>query len=53
MNIQLTCPWCNDETDFLVDETADELVCSACAIRMAFAPDPVTTFGLLYEPLAA
>jgi hypothetical protein len=53
MNIQLSCPWCNDETDFWVDEADDELVCAACATRMAFAPDPATTFGLLYEPLAA
>lgn len=53
MNILLSCPWCNDNTDFLVDETQDELVCSACATRMAFAPDPMTTFGLLYEAAAA
>jgi hypothetical protein len=53
MNIQLTCPWCNDDVDFLVDETADELVCTGCATRMAFAPDPVTTFGLLYQAVAA
>ena len=39
--------------DFTVDEASDELVCSGCATRMAFAPDPVTTFGLLYEPAAA
>jgi hypothetical protein len=53
MNIQLSCPWCNDDTEFLVDETDDELVCSVCATRTAFAPDPVTTYGLLYEPLVA
>jgi hypothetical protein len=53
MNIQLSCPWCNDHTDFLVDEAQDELVCSACATRMAFAPDPMTTYGLLYEAAAA
>jgi hypothetical protein len=53
MNIQLSCPWCNEETNFLVDEADDELVCSGCATRMAFAPDPATTFGLLYEPVAA
>jgi hypothetical protein len=52
MNIQLTCPWCQDEVAFAVDESADELVCGACATRMAFAPDPVTTYGLLYEPAA-
>jgi len=53
MNIQLSCPWCNDDVEFVVDEARDELVCSGCATRMAFAPDPVTTFGLLYEPAAA
>ena len=53
MTIQLSCPWCEDEAAFEVDETCDELVCSACSTRMAFAPDPVTTFGLLYEPVAA
>jgi hypothetical protein len=52
MNIQLTCPWCQDEVAFVVDESADELVCGACATRMAFAPDPVTTYGLLYEAAA-
>ena len=30
-------------------ETDDELVCSACNTHMAFAPDPATTFALLYE----
>jgi hypothetical protein len=53
MNIQLTCPWCQDEVTFAVDESADELVCASCSTRMAFAPDPVTTYGLLYEPVAA
>jgi hypothetical protein len=28
-------------------------VCSACNTRMAFAPDPATTFSLLYEPATA
>ena len=37
-----------------LDEADDELVCSACNTRMDFAPDPVTTFGILYEaPKAA
>jgi hypothetical protein len=49
MMISLTCPWCEDEVAFAVDETDDELICSACNTRMAFAPDPVTTFELLYE----
>ncbi|HET6745733.1 MAG TPA: hypothetical protein VFH90_07785 [Candidatus Limnocylindria bacterium] len=53
MNIQLSCPWCNEDADFLVDESQDELVCSGCATRMAFAPDPATTYGLLYEAVAA
>jgi hypothetical protein len=53
MTIQLDCPWCQDEVTFTVDETGDEMVCTACNTRMAFAPDPVTTFGLLYEPAAA
>lgn len=49
MNIQMTCPWCLDDVDFNVDEAEDELVCSGCSTRMAFAPDPVATYGLLYE----
>lgn len=49
MMISLTCPWCEDEVAFSVDEADDELVCSACDTRVAFAPDPVTTFSLLYE----
>ena len=54
MNLLLDCAWCGDEVVFTVDETDDELVCSACNTRMDFAPDPVTTFGLLYEaPKAA
>ena len=53
MMIQLTCPWCLDETDFEVDETRDELICSGCNTRTEFAPDPATTYGLLYEPVAA
>ena len=50
MNILLDCAWCGDEVVFSVDETDDELVCSACNTHMAFAPDPTTTFALLYEP---
>ena len=53
MNILLDCAWCGDEALFSVDETDDELVCSACNTRMAFAPDPATTFSLLYEPAQA
>jgi DNA-directed RNA polymerase subunit RPC12/RpoP len=53
MNILLDCAWCGDEVVFEVNETDDELVCSACNIRMAFAPDPATTFALLYEPARA
>ena len=49
MMIQLDCPWCQHEAAFEVDETADELVCSTCGIRTDFAPDPVTTYALLYE----
>ena len=53
MNILLDCAGCGDEVVFSVDETDDELVCGSCNIRMAFAPDPATTFALLYEALAA
>jgi len=53
MNIQMLCPWCEDEVPFTVDETADELTCDACRTRMAFAPDPATTYDLLYAPAAA
>jgi hypothetical protein len=53
MTVQLTCPSCEDEVDFEVREPTDELVCSVCAIRIDFAPDPVATFTLLYEPVAA
>jgi hypothetical protein len=49
----LTCPWCEDDVAFAVDEADDELVCSACNTRIAFAPDPVTTFSLLYEAAGA
>jgi len=53
MNILLDCAWCGDEVVFVVNETDDELVCSACNTRTAFAPDPATTFALLYEPARA
>jgi hypothetical protein len=53
MTIQMLCPWCEDEVVFTVDEAADELTCDACHTRMAFAPDPATTYGLLYAPAAA
>lgn len=53
MNILLDCAWCGDEVVFTLDEADDELVCSACNIRTAFAPDPSTTFALLYEAQAA
>ena len=53
MNFLLDCTWCDDEVTFTVDEADDELVCTACNTRMAFAPDPVTTFALLYEGTAA
>lgn len=49
MMIQLTCTWCHDEIPFELDEAADELICSGCGIRTEFAPDPVTTFELLYK----
>jgi hypothetical protein len=52
MNIQLTCPWCQDELAFVVDESTDELVCNGCSTRMTFAPDPAVTYGLLYEAAA-
>jgi DNA-directed RNA polymerase subunit RPC12/RpoP len=53
MNILLDCAGCGDEVLFSVDEADDELVCSACNIRTAFAPDPATTFALLYESARA
>lgn len=49
MNILLSCPWCEDEVAFEVDDARDELVCRACNSRMEFAPDPTATFSLLYE----
>jgi hypothetical protein len=52
MSIQMTCPWCQDEAEFVVDEADEELVCGACAMRMAFAPDPVVTYELLYAAAA-
>lgn len=53
MTIQLICPWCEDEVAFTIDDAAAELTCNGCATRMAFAPDPATTYDLLYEPAAA
>jgi hypothetical protein len=53
MTIQMLCPWCEDEVAFTVDEASDELTCDACHTRMAFAPDPATTYDLLYAPAAA
>ena len=52
MTIQVSCPLCQDEVTWEVDESADELVCGGCATRVAFAPDPAITYGLLYEPAA-
>ena len=52
MTIQLSCPLCQDEVAWEVDESADELVCGGCSARVAFAPDPAITYGLLYEPAA-
>ena len=53
MNILLDCASCGDEVVFSVDEADDELVCGACNTHMAFAPDPSTTFALLYEQAQA
>ncbi|HEX2222054.1 MAG TPA: hypothetical protein VHK06_05970 [Candidatus Limnocylindria bacterium] len=47
MIVQLTCPWCEDELPFEVDEASDEVACTACGTRLNFAPDPVATF--LYD----
>ena len=52
MTIQLACPWCADEVTFTIDEDDEELVCSACATRMDFAPDPDVTYRLLYASAA-
>ena len=49
MIIQLDCHWCEAEVPFEVDEAAEELVCCRCGVRTIFAPDPATTFALLYE----
>lgn len=53
MNILLDCAVCGDEVVFAIDETDDELVCSACSIHIPFAPDPTVTYELVYAPLAA
>ena len=52
MDVLLDCAWCGDEVVFTVRETDDELECRACGTLTAFAPDPATTFALLYEALA-
>ena len=52
MSIQMTCPWCMDDAEFVVDEADEELVCGGCATRMDFAPDPAVTYGLLYAAAA-
>ena len=49
MNILLDCAFCGDEVVFTVTATDDELACVACNTRMEFAPDPATTYRLLYE----
>jgi hypothetical protein len=48
MTVLLDCPWCEDEVAFSVDLAEDELICTACNNRMDLAPDPATTFELLY-----
>lgn len=48
MTVLLDCPWCEDEVAFSVDLAEEELVCTACSTRMDLAPDPITTFELLY-----
>ena len=48
MNILLDCASCDEEVVFSINESDDELVCDACNTRMAFAPDPATTYELLY-----
>jgi hypothetical protein len=53
MNILLDCPWCDDGVDFAVDLAGEELICTACNTHLALAPDPVTTFELLYGPQQA
>jgi hypothetical protein len=53
MTVHMFCPWCEHDATFEIDEARDELVCGGCAMRSAFAPDPATTFNLLYEPVAA
>jgi DNA-directed RNA polymerase subunit RPC12/RpoP len=49
MNILLDCASCGDEVVFTINETDDELACGECNTRMDFAPDPATTYNLLYE----
>jgi hypothetical protein len=52
MNIQLSCPWCQDDVAFTLNERDDEMTCESCGVQFALAPDPVTTFNLLYETAA-
>jgi hypothetical protein len=52
MDVLLDCAWCGDEVVFTVHETDDDLECRNCGTLTAFAPDPTTTFALLYEALA-
>jgi len=52
MDVLLDCAWCGDEVVFTVSATADELQCPACGTLTAIAPDPATTFALLYEEIA-
>ena len=53
MDVLLDCAWCGDEVVFTVHATDDELVCRACGTYTTFAPDPATTFALLYEEMPA
>lgn len=39
------CPWCA-EPAMVESADADEVVCEACGVRAAFAPDPIP------EPIA-
>lgn len=52
MTIQLACPWCTEEVAFTINDADAELVCSRCAMRMDFAPDPGVTYELLYASAA-
>ena len=52
MTIQLHCPWCQEDVAFTIRDFDDEMVCGACGVRAPFAPDPVTTYDLLYASAA-